>query len=218
MKSIRRSGKWLVLGATFALLWGCTIHELERPVALTYVGAAPAARFRDRAQAPTILIAPAVDERVGKRHLGQYRWYNYTYQLISRGASVAGAVESIVTQYLNRSGFRIQQGAWDGRLETLGSIPTDYALHIAIGSLDFSGRGVVPKMQTQGKVRVAFRLGSKADRKVWRREVEVSPEDTQFALPIGQEKQVAEMGGLIRRTVSRAVRDGLSELLDHIAP
>ncbi|OGL63065.1 MAG: hypothetical protein A3J27_15565 [Candidatus Tectomicrobia bacterium RIFCSPLOWO2_12_FULL_69_37] len=195
-----------------AALWGCGAERIQHSVSLHYEGA-DAPRLFEPPQAPTIVVAAFQDRRTGKENLGIYQWQNLTVEMIPKGGTASAGVTEMARAFVERMGLRPAPGVWDGEVTSLPGVEGDYALYGEILALNFTGEGSLPDAKNRGTVAIEVRLGSRASRTVVRRSVEVAPEEFQFILFDNRYEHIGRMEQIIRRSVSRAIRDGLTDLV-----
>jgi hypothetical protein len=195
-----------------AALWGCAAERIEHAVSLHYEGA-DAPRLFESSQAPTIIITPFQDRRSGKDRLGVYQWQNLTVEMTPKQGTASAGVTGMARAFIERMGLKPVQGAWDGEATSLPDIGADYALYGEILALNFTGEGGIPDAKNRGRVAIEVRLGSRAARTVVRRGVEVAPDEFQFILFDNRYEHIGRMDQIIRRSVSRAIRDSLTDLV-----
>jgi len=196
-----------------AAAWGCAAQRALHAVSLHYEGPEAPRLFAPSAASPAIVVAPFVDLRKDKERVGLYQWHNMTFDLITKPGTPAEAVTGMARDFLQKAGLRPRAGAWDGEVESLARVEADYAIYGEILSLDFTGRGTLPDAKNRGVVVIEVRLGSRKERQVVRRSVEVAPDEFQFILFDNQYQHLAHIESIIRRSVSRAIREALADLL-----
>lgn len=206
----RRAGVLLLLLS--AALWGCAAERIQHAVSLHYEGT-DAPRLFESSRAPTIIIAPFQDRRSGKERLGVYQWQNLTVEMIPKQGTASDGVTGMARAFIERMGLKPAPGTWDGEAASLPDIGADYALFGEILTLNFTGEGGLPDAKNRGTVAIEVRLGSRAARTVVRRSVEVTPDEFQFILFDNRYEHIGRMEQIIRRSVSRAIRDGLTDLV-----
>ena len=195
-----------------AALWGCGAERIQHAVSLHYEGT-DAPRLFEPSQAPTIIVAPFQDRRVGKENLGVYQWQRLTVELTPKGGTASAGVTEMARAFVERMGLKSASGDWDGEVASLPGIEGDYALYGEIIALKFTGEGGLPDAKNRGTVSISIRLGSRASRTVVRRDVEVTPDESRFILFDNRYEHIGQMERIIRRSVSRAIRDGLTDLV-----
>ena len=195
-----------------AALWGCAAERIQHAVSLHYEGT-DAPRLFETSQPPTIVVSPFHDRRTIQDRLGVYQWQNLTVEMIPKGGPASAAVTGMAREFIERMGMRPVTGAWDGEASSLPDIGGDYAIYGEILTLHFTGEGSLPDAKNKGTVSIEIRLGNRANRTVVRRTVEVAPDEFQFILFDNRYEHITRAEQLIRRSVSRAVRDGLTDLV-----
>lgn len=196
------------------LAWGCATSQVERKVSLFYEGPSPTTVVRS-AGVSEILVSPFVDLRKNKNTFGTYGWGNANVTYSSTPGNVSEAVTNLTIRFLQDAGMKTVTGKWDGRLDSLANISSDHAMYGEIERLDFSGRGRFYKADKKGIVRLKIKWGDKRSRKIVTRSVEVTPDLQQFHLLDSSYDHVARMEGTIRKTVNRAIREGMSSLFNN---
>ena len=112
--------------------------------------------------------------------------------------------------------MKVVPGSWDGEASSLAGIEADYALYGEIIALNFTGEGNLPNAKTRGRAAISIRLGSRLNRTVVRREVEVAPEEFNFILLDNRYEHIGRMEQVIRRSLSRVIKDGLTDLVRRV--
>jgi len=217
---IRALRTWIPAGKSAGLLAlalaaglaGCATERIQHAVSLHYEGT-DAPRLFQGAQSPTVVVTPFQDRRVNPERLGVYYWQRLIVDMIPRGGTASSALTAMAAEFLQRMGMRPVEGRWDGEATSLHAIPADYALYGEILDLRFTGEGTLRDAANKGKVTIEVRLGSRANRTVVRRSVEVAPDETQFILFDNRYEHINRMEQVIRRSVSRAMRDSLTDLV-----
>jgi hypothetical protein len=209
-----RDAVFLILLLTAALA-GCASERIQHAVSLHYEGTDAPRLFPSHA--PPIIVPPFKDHRLEQDRLGIYYWPRLTVDLIPRGGTASEALTGMAREFLQRMGMKPVPGHWDGEAASLGGIEADYALYGEILALYFTGEGNLRDAANKGKVKIEIRLGSRANRTVVRRSVEVAPDEVQFILFDNRFEHVKRIEQVIRRSVSRAVRDCLTDLVRRVS-
>jgi len=213
---MRTDNKLLWGAAAFlimAVLWGCAASRVQRRISLRYEGPKPAALLDPSAQAfPEIIVAPFADLRREKGSFGTYDWGNLSVNYIPGPESVSQGFTRLVREFLSSAGMRPVPGEWNGQLDTLPNINAEHAIFGEIERLDFSGRGRFYEAKNRGTIRVIIKWGNRGARRIITRTVEVAPDRREFHLFTTNYNHVSGMASLIRKTVSRAVRESMTRL------
>lgn len=205
-------GAALILAAS---LWGCATSYVQRPVALRYQGPKSGTLIDPSVQAfPDIIIAPFVDLRKQKNSFGTYHWGGLSVDFVSGRETVAEGVTRIVRDFLIKAGMRPVQGKWDGQLGTLPGIQGEHAIYGEIERLDFSGKGRFYEAKNQGTIRLIIKWGNRSAGKIVTRKVEITPNRREIHLFASDFNHVERMEALIRSSVNRAIREGLTTLFN----
>ncbi|MBT3350307.1 MAG: hypothetical protein HOC91_00550 [Nitrospinaceae bacterium] len=206
------------LGAALLLLaslWGCTTSYVQRPVTLRYEGPKSGTLIDPSVQAfPNIIIVPFVDLRRKKSSFGTYHWGGLSVDFISGRETVATGVTRLVRDFLLKAGMKPVNGKWNGRLDSLPGIQGEHAIYGEIERLDFSGKGRFYEAKNKGTIRLIIKWGNRSSRKIVTRKVEITPNTREIHLFTSDFNHVERMEGLIRSSVNRAIREGLTTLFN----
>lgn len=215
MKTIKTSAFGAILLAVAVSTTGCAIDRGRHAVSIYYEGPKISRVIPAGVKVPSIAISPFQDNRKKKDRLGHYARHRLIIDLVTDKKSVAESLTQMTSERLQKAGFRISSGTWDGRLDTLSQQKSDYVLFGKIRILDFTDRGQFIKTKRRGMVLLEFRLGEPRARRVQTRTVEVAPSDLNIK-STGTKSELAEFDSIIRKAISTALREGLSSVIQKI--
>lgn len=199
--------------AALLILGGCATSYVERRVLLGYDGPRPSNLLGSSVKAfKGIIVVPVVDLRKKKNTFGTYTWGNMSVNYISGGETVSAGITRMVVEFLSRAGMQPIAGKWNGRIDTLPKLKGDHAIYCEIERLDFSGKGRFYDTKNIGMIRIVMKWGSRALRKVITKTVEVTPDNREFHLFSASFDHVSKMDELIRKTVSKAIRESITTI------
>lgn len=206
--------KTKALAAAFAallILGGCATSRVERRVLLAYEGPRPGSLLEPSVKAfKGVIVVPFVDLRRDKHTFGTYTWGNMSVNYTSGAESVSTGITRMVMEFLSRAGMQPTAGKWNGRIDTLPKIKGSHALYGEIERLDFSGKGRFYEAKKTGMVRIVIKWGNRAAGKIVTQTVEVTPDNREFHLFSAGFDHVSKMEELIRKTVSKAIRESIT--------
>ena len=211
-KRAKSLGAALMLAAS---LWGCATSYVQRQVALRYEDPKSGALIDPSVQAFSgIIIAPFVDMRRQKSSFGTYQWGGLSVDFISGRETVAEGVTRIVRDFFIKAEMKPIRGRWNGRIDTLPGIQSEHAIYGEIERLDFSGKGRFYEAKNQGTIRLIIKWGNRSAGKIVTRKVEITPNMREIHLFASDFNHVDRMEALIRSSVNRAIREGLTTLFN----
>ncbi|MDA0999048.1 MAG: hypothetical protein O2807_00845 [bacterium] len=217
MKNMRSSAMKIVLLVLAIGAAGCAIERERHAVPLHYEGPAFSRVIPAGVKVPSIAVSPFQDNREQKDRLGHYVRHRLIVDLVPDQRPVAESLTQMVRERLQNAGFRTSSGTWDGSLDTVSEQKSDYVLFGKIRILDFTDRGQFVKAQRRGTVILEFRLGDPRARRIQTRTVEVTPKDINIKFT-GTQSELAAFDSIIRKTISTALSEGLSSVIQKMTP
>ncbi|MEE9275111.1 MAG: hypothetical protein V3V62_07370 [bacterium] len=201
-----------------AALMGCAVQQTRHEVPLRYEENAETRPLPPGKRPAAVALSPFQDLRRNKGSLGRYEGSGISADLAPASGSAAGDVTEMVRAHLKKLGIEVQDGDWDGKLDSVPKMRPAFALTGRIRQLGFSARSSYFKALNSGRVVIEFRLGGRDSRRLEKRTITVLPGGKRFQLFGNNADNLSQIDGIIQKAVNEAVRDGLVKVIRSMMP